>query len=191
MDGPKRRSGHGDEQDLLARIARADRSAFEALYDWYSHPVYSLALHMLRDAGVAQEVAQEVFLSIWRNAGDFDPHRGTGRSWILALAHHKTVDAVRRQRLRASESLDEESGSGMDIAGEAIRRLDGARVRTALMAISPEQREAIALAYYGGYTQQEIARRLHIPLGTVKTRIRDGMLKLRTMLASGTEDGAL
>ncbi len=174
----------GAEASLLARIARGDAGAFEALYQAYSRAVYSLALAMLRDLQAAQEVAQEVFLAIWHGARDFDPLRGSARAWILSLAHHKSVDAVRRQRLRAKWALDGVNPTEPDIVGEALRRVEGEQVRQTLLALSREQREAIVLAYYGGYTQQEIAERLGIPLGTVKTRMRDGLIRLRSLLAS-------
>lgn len=175
-----------DEQ-LLARIARADDEAFGALYDRFSTAVYSLALRILRDRAAAEEVAQEVFLGIWRGAGDYDAQRGTARSWILAQAHHKTVDAVRRMRLRATDPLPADAAAPSDIDAEALRSVENARVRQALASLSKEQREAIVLAYYGGYTQQEISSRLRVPLGTVKTRIRDGMRRLRPLLAPSGE----
>ncbi len=179
-DGPRTE----DEKSLLARIARADTRAFETLYQEYGRAVYSLALAMLRDPQTAQEVAQEVFLGIWRSASEFDSRRGSARTWILSLAHHKSVDAVRRQRLRVTWALDGTSTNDPDITAEAMRRVEGDQVRQALRVLSPEQREAIVLAYYGGYTQQEIAERLDIPLGTVKTRMRDGLLRLRSLLES-------
>jgi RNA polymerase sigma-70 factor (ECF subfamily) len=136
------------------------------------------------DREAAEEVTQEVFLGIWRGARDFDPRRGDPRSWILSLAHHKSVDAVRRRRLRTSEPLNESMSDPVDVAGMALRTVESAYVRNALATLSEAQREAIALAYYGGYTQQEVAERLRVPLGTVKTRIRDGMLRLRSQLGS-------
>lgn len=175
------------DRQLLASVARGDGRAFEALYDRYSRPIYSLALGMLRDPNIAQEITQEVFLSIWRQAGEFDPGRGSARSWLLALGHHKSVDAVRRGRLRAVEPLPENGVSGIDVVEEAMRRIEQGRVREALVHLPVDQRQAIVLAYYVGYTQQEVARRLSIPLGTAKTRIRDGMIRLRDLLAGVTE----
>ncbi len=173
-----------DEQALLERTARGDTRAFEALYDLYSRSIFSLAAGIVGDREAAEEVTQEVFLGIWRGARDFDPSRGDPRSWILSLAHHKSVDAVRRRRLRSAEPLNELMTDPVDVAGAAMRTVEGAHVRNALAALSEGQREAIALAYYGGYTQQEVAERLRVPLGTVKTRIRDGMLRLRSQLGS-------
>lgn len=179
----------GEEAGLLTRIAHRDTAAFEELYDRYSRAVYSLALRMLGNPQAAQEVAQEIFLHIWRGAGEFAPERGSARSWVLSLAHHRAVDALRRQRVRAAEPLPEGNPliSVADVVEQVIRGVERASVRSALTALSPEQRESIVLAYYGGYTQQEIAARLRIPLGTVKTRIRDGMLRLRTALAQAEE----
>lgn len=171
-----------EDRQQLASIARRDSRAFESLYDRYTRSVYSLALGMLRDPATAQEVTQEVFLSIWRQAAEFDPSRGTARSWVLALAHHKSVDAVRRRRLRATEPLEETQASDLDTVDETLRRLEQGRVREALVRLPAEQRQAIVLAYYGGYTQQEVAQRLSIPLGTAKTRIRDAMIRLREAL---------
>ncbi len=173
------------EATLLARIARRDPAAFEELYDHYRRAVYSLALRMLGSPQAAQEVAQEIFLHIWRGAAEFTSKRGSARSWVLSLAHHRAVDALRRQRLRAAEPLpegDQYTGGAADVVDQVTCSVDRALVRSALLAVSPEQREAIVLAYYGGYTQQEIASRLKIPLGTVKTRMRDGMLRLRALL---------
>lgn len=178
-------TGADQEATLLARIARRDATAFEILYDRYSRAVYSLAVRMLGNAQAAQEVAQEIFLNVWRGASDFSPERGSVRSWVLSLAHHRTVDALRRQRLRTTEPLPEADPGpsvGADVVEQVLRGVEGATVRSALMALSLEQREAIVLAYYGGYTQQEIANRLRVPLGTVKTRIRDGMQRLRALL---------
>ncbi|MGH2349167.1 MAG: sigma-70 family RNA polymerase sigma factor [bacterium] len=176
-----------DEQ-LLTRIARGDDAAFESVYDRFSTAVYSLALRMLRDRAAAEEVTQEVFVGIWRGAGEFDPGRGSGRSWILAQAHHKSVDAVRRMRLRATDPLPPAAAADIDIDAEALRGVENERVRQALASLSKEQREAIVLAYYGGYTQKEISGRLRVPLGTVKTRIRDGMRRLRPLLAPNQLD---
>lgn len=180
-----------DDEDarLLARIAQRDGDAFERLYDRYAGAVYSLIVRMTGSAHTAQETTQEAFLSIWRGAGEFDPNRGTARSWILSLAHHKGVDAVRRLRVRSADLLSEEAGMNPapDPVEAAMRAVAQAQVREALLALSSEQREAIVLAYYGGYTQQEIARRLLVPLGTVKTRVRDGMARLRRTLAESED----
>ncbi len=170
------------ERDLLLRVGRGNGQAFERLYDLYSRSVYSLALSVLHDTQAAQDVTQEVFLGIWRGARGFAPGRGSVRSWILALAHHKSVDAVRRRRLRTGEPLTDVLPADHDVAEDAARSIEAARLRQALEQLSEAQREAITLAYYGGLTQQDIAQRLGVPLGTVKTRMRDGMLRLRAAL---------
>lgn len=189
MEGVSNQPLH--DVSLLTRIGRHDVSAFEEIYVRYSRPVYSLALRLLGDRQVAQEVTQEIFLSIWRDASGFDPERGSARSWVLSLSHHKSVDALRRMRRRETASLLNAAADPSPVGAimdETIRSLESETVRQALLALSSEQREAIVLAYYGGYTQQEIATRLEIPLGTVKTRTRDGMLRLRTLLGSEREE---
>jgi RNA polymerase sigma-70 factor, ECF subfamily len=171
-----------NEQSLLERVARRDAGAFETLYDRFGRSIYSVAMRMLRDAPAAEEVTQDVFLSLWRTAADFDPRKSPARTWILSMAHHKAVDAVRRRRVRAAEPLTESMVEDPDVAGQALRAVEAKRVRDALGVLSETQRQALALAYYEGLTQQEIATRLGVPLGTVKTRMRDGMLKLRDHL---------
>jgi RNA polymerase sigma-70 factor (ECF subfamily) len=173
----------GDDEALLARVAQSDPGAFEALYDRYSGPVYSLAAGMLRDAALAQEVAQDVFLAISRSAREFEARRGSARAWILSVAHHKSVDAVRRSRRNLTVALPDTITDDTDVIEAAQARVDAGHVRQALEALSVEQRAAIVLAYYGGYTQREIAQRLGVPLGTIKTRMREGLLHLRTALS--------
>jgi RNA polymerase sigma-70 factor, ECF subfamily len=177
----------GEEERLLERVAAGDVESFSVVYDRYSRFVYSLAWKMLGDPQAAQEVTQEVFEAIWRSAGAFTPGRGNARAWILAMAHHKSVDAVRRQRLRAAEPLSESHVDAADVVGQALERVLGAQVRAALASLAEAQRAVVVLAYYGGYTQQEIARRLGIPLGTVKTRMRDGLHRLRGQLRVAEE----
>lgn len=181
------RPAEGEEEQLLRRLAAGDVASFEVIYDRYSRSVYSLAWKMLGDAQAALEVTQEVFETIWRGAKAFAPGRGRARTWILAMAHHKSVDAIRRQRVRASEPLSEAHPDEADTVAVAMRRVEAATVRAALATLSEAQRSAVVLAYYGGYTQQEIARRLGVPLGTVKTRIRDGLQKLRDRLTAAGE----
>jgi RNA polymerase sigma-70 factor, ECF subfamily len=176
-----------EEERLLARVASGDMDSFAAVYDRYGGSVYSLAWKMLGDSQAAQEVAQEVFEAIWRGAKAFSPGRGNARTWILAMAHHKSVDAMRRQRVRATEPLSESHIDDADVTAQALRSVEGAAVRAALARLTEAQRVVVVLAYYGGYTQQEIAARLGIPLGTVKTRIRDGLLRLREWLKAAEE----
>ncbi len=187
--GETRAPGEADAA-LLARVARSDLGAFETLYDRYSGPVYSLARGILRDAPLAQEVVQDVFLAIWRGAGAFDSQRGGARSWILSLAHHKSVDAVRRSRRRLVTPLSEGMVDPTDVVAEAMQKVEAATVRDALSSLSTDQRTALVLAYYGGYTQREIADRVGAPLGTIKTRMRDGLLRLRGALGTGVRETA-
>jgi RNA polymerase sigma-70 factor (ECF subfamily) len=168
---------------LLARIGRGDRDALGALYDLYKRPVYSVARRLLKDSEAAEDVVQDVFVSVWHGAGTYDDRRGSVRAWILSHAHHKSVDALRRRRLRSTTPLDDEIPDRADVVYDVLRSVDAGRVRGAIRGLSALQREVIVTAYYGGYSQQEIATRLGVPLGTVKTRMRDGMIKLRGLLA--------
>ncbi len=181
--------GAAEDEALMARVAHADPDAFEALYARHSGPAYSVAMGMLRDAVLAQEVTQDVFLAVWRGAREFDPARGSARTWILSVAHHKSVDAVRRSRRNPTVPLSDTIPSDADVIEAAQARVDAGRVRQALDALSIDQRAAIVLAYYGGYTQREIAQRLGVPLGTIKTRMRDGLLRLRTVLPAPAPAG--
>ncbi len=179
--------GRSDE-DLIEAALAGEAQALAALYDRHAAAVYALARGILRSPEAAQEVVQEVFLSVWRRPGVFDRSRGAGRAWLLSLAHHKAVDALRRSRVRRANPLEEElAGSGEDWTDRVLAGLEGARVREALRALPDAQREVLTLAYYGGLTQREIAGRLGIPLGTVKTRMRDGLLKLRALLGGGRD----
>lgn len=171
---------------LLARVAGADRGAFAELYDMLSPRAFGLIARILVDRAQAEEVLQEVFLEIWQSAGRFAPNRGQGRSWILTIAHRRAVD-----RVRASQaSTDRDVRAGLRdlhsepeaVADQAELRIEGRRVTHALAALPEAQREALTLAYFGGYSQSEIAALVGAPLGTVKTRIRDGLSRLREQL---------
>ena len=173
---------------LVELVAANDADALEALYDRYGKVAYSLARRILADATLAQDVVQEVFLSLWRNAGRFDAGRGTVATYLLSMTHHRAVDAVRREEnLRRWRTTDEvlefapDPGSGVEDEVEASERR--AQVRAALAELPPAQREALALAYFGGYTQREVASLVGVPLGTVKTRMAAGMRKLKDSLS--------
>jgi RNA polymerase sigma factor (sigma-70 family) len=177
-----------DEQ-LVERIADADGAALGVLYDRYRRPAYSLARRICGDDGMAEEVLQEVFLAVWRDPRRFDPGRGRFVSWLLTLVHHKAVDAVRRESvtrrrtISSSENEDEWStppGPGADLA--ALGSVIAGQVRDALRQLPNEQRRALALAYFGGYTQQEVASITGVPLGTVKSRMFNGVQRLRRLL---------
>lgn len=171
---------------LLRRSATGDESAFAALYDATASRVYGLVVRVLRNPAQSEEVAQEVFLDIWRTASRFDPARGSALGWMLTIAHRRAVD-----RVRASEAADhrdhryevETHSPAYDSTAEvAAARLEAARVHRALGDLTEVQREAVTLAYLGGYTHTEVAALLGLPLGTAKTRIRDGLIRLRDSL---------
>ena len=169
---------------LLLQIAQGDQAAFARMYDLLSPRVFGLILRVLVDRSQSEEVLQEVFLEVWQSADRFAPNRGQGRSWILTIAHRRAVDRVRS----AQASTDRDVRAGFrdlevphdDVAEQVELRIEGERVATALSRLTDAQREALTLAYYGGYSQSEIAVLVGAPLGTIKTRMRDGLSRLRT-----------
>jgi len=169
---------------LLVRVAGGDQSAFADLYDMLSPRVFGLILRVLVDRAQSEEVLQEVFLELWQSAGRFAPNKGQGRSWVFMIAHRRAVDRVRAAQ--ASADRDVRIGSrDLDIAHDEVAeqvelKIEGTRVVGAVATLPAIQREAITLAYYGGYSQSEIAALLGVPLGTIKTRMRDGLSRLRT-----------
>lgn len=176
-----------EDPALAALVAERDGRALEALYDRYGSACYSLARRIVVDQQLAQDVVQEVFLGLWRGSGRFDTGRGNLSTWLLSITHHKAVDAVRREERqrsrRVSTDVLEGTDSGQDVAEAAWNSLRGTRVRRALTELPDAQREALQLAYFGGYTQQEIARLTDTPLGTVKTRTLAAMRKMRGLLS--------
>lgn len=180
-------TGSSSDEDLLVAAGRGDQSAIGQLYDRFSGQMYGLAMRITQDATLAQDVVQESFVGIWRNAARFDASRASARTWIMAIAHNRSIDALRRRR-PAQELPDPElpppaALTSPDIWGEVAGRMDADQVRAAVMTLSPVQREAIALAYFGGLTQQEIADKTGAPLGTVKSRVRLGLMALKDQLA--------
>ncbi|WP_175414123.1 ECF RNA polymerase sigma factor SigK [Agrococcus sp. SGAir0287] len=175
-----------DVDEALVRVAGGDREAFAVVYDALSARVFGLVLRVLVDRSQAEEVTQEVFVDMWRKARSFDPSRGSAVGWSLALAHSKAVDRVRSsqaQRDRDERIGIRDSAAPFDVVSETVDvKVEGDRVRAALATLTDAHREAIVLAYFGGLTQTEIAERLDAPLGTVKTRLRDGMIRLRAAL---------
>jgi RNA polymerase sigma factor (sigma-70 family) len=185
------------DADVMRRIRAGDRSAVDDLYARFRRPAFALARRILNDDVLAEDVLQEVFLSVWRDPAAFDRSRGSVASWLLAVVHHKAVDAVRReesQRRRQTQAEDamalDAPTATRDVEEEAWSRVVADRVRTALGALSVPQREALTLAYYGGYTQREVAALTGTPLGTVKTRMLAGMRRLKQELAD-SHGGAL
>jgi RNA polymerase sigma-70 factor, ECF subfamily len=168
---------------LLLQIAQGDQDAFARMYDLLSPRVFGLILRVLVDRSQSEEVLQEVFLEVWQSAGRFAPNRGQGRSWILTMAHRRAVDRVRSAQ--ASTDRDVRVGlRDLDVAHDGVAeqvelKIEGERVATALSSLPEAQREALTLAYYGGYSQSEIAALVGAPLGTIKTRMRDGLSRLR------------
>ena len=173
-------------EDLLGRVARGDTPAFEQLYDRTAGAVYGLVLRVLRDPAQSEEVAQEVLVEVWRTAARFDPERGSGRSWMLTMARRRAVDRVRSAQ--ASGERDQRAASAQQVpaydeVSETVEtRLEQQAVRRCLGTLTELQRESIDLAYYAGLTHREVSERLAVPLGTIKTRLRDGLIRLRDCL---------
>jgi RNA polymerase sigma factor (sigma-70 family) len=179
---------HLSDEALVALVVRADDGALAELYERYGRTAYSLALRMLRDPSLAEDAVQEAFLSVWRTAGRFMPERSKASTWILTLVHHRAVDLVRREERRRAESLEVAPEEADTAAEEAVwRRLERERVQAALRTLPDQQREALELAYYGGFTQAELADRLGEPLGTIKSRMFTGLSRLRDVLAQSQE----
>jgi RNA polymerase sigma factor (sigma-70 family) len=178
-----RELAHLSDEALVLLAARSEQSALAELYDRYGRPAYGLALRVLRDDTLAEDAVQEAFMSLWRTASRFVPERGTASTWILTLVHRKAVDIVRREQRRRTDALVEEAGVQAGAADEeAWLRLQRERVQNALRQLPDQQREAIELAYYGGFTQSELAERLGQPLGTIKSRMFAGLARLRELL---------
>lgn len=177
-------TGEAGDRELVARLADRDGGALDALYQRYGRPAYSLALRITSDSGFAEDVVQEVFLALWRDPSRYDAGRGGFASWLLSMTHHKAVDAVRREenhrkRRSAAELLEERPTDTPQVDDEVWSGIRRERVRAALHTLPVAQREALVLAYFGGYTQREIAGLTDTPLGTVKTRMLMGMRRLK------------
>ena len=174
------------DENLLQLLDVGNENALGALYDRYGKSAYSLAFRMLGDVHAAEDAVQEAFINIWRRAGSFSNARGSARTWIMAVVHNRSIDVGRKRRGNAPRELALElerlPEASTDTWAEVSNTLDGELLRRCLNMIPDDQREAIELAYFGGYTQREISELKGIPLGTVKGRIRIGMAKLRGML---------
>lgn len=175
-----------DLADLLRRGADGEEAAFAAVYDATSATVYGVTLRVVRSPEIAAEVLQEVYLMAWQQSARFDPARGSVLGWLCTLAHRRAVDRIRqvaRERDREQTFENRRAGTPADVTWQEIEKaLDTQEVQAAMDTLTPLQREAVLLAYYQGCTYQEVARRLEIPVGTAKARIRDGLHRLRTAL---------
>ncbi|WP_326656505.1 sigma-70 family RNA polymerase sigma factor [Streptomyces sp. NBC_00385] len=179
-------TGEPGLDQLMLRTADGDREAFTAVYDRTAGPVMGLVHRVLRDPAQSEEVVQEVLLEVWRTSGRFEPGRGSAMTWIMTLAHRRAVDRVRASQAGADRerqvALLDPGPPFDDVTEQVENHLEWQRVRRCVHALTDIQREAVALAYYGGLTYREVAQSLSVPLGTVKTRLRDGLIRLRACL---------
>ena len=175
---------HLSDEAVVALCARSDEVALAELYDRFGAVAYGLARRVLRDDALAEDAVQEAFLAIWRGAARFLPERGKASTWILTLVHRRAVDLVRREQRRRTDVLPESAPGATTpaVEDELWLRLERERVQAALAKLPDNQREAIELAYYGGFTQSELAERLGQPLGTIKSRMFLGLGRLRELL---------
>jgi RNA polymerase sigma-70 factor, ECF subfamily len=184
---------HLSEEALVALVARGDEGALAELYDRVGRMAFGLAFRVLRDERLAEDAVQEAFLGVWRTAGTFSADRAKATTWILTLVHRRAVDLVRREErrravpLKNGESVDDAANPSAEDA--AWLQFERQRVQAALRRLPDTQREAIELAYYGGYTQSELAERLGQPLGTIKSRMFAGLARLRELLEEGAIEG--
>jgi RNA polymerase sigma-70 factor, ECF subfamily len=178
------RRGERDVNDLLVHVARGDSDAFEALYDRLVGPVYGVIRRVLRDPSQSEEVTQEVLLEVWRTATRFDPAVGGAATWVMTIAHRRAIDRIRSTTAAADREMrTADVQTPHDEVAEAVEAsLDRERVRRCLEGLTDIQRESITLAYYGGFSYRQVADQLKVSLGAIKTRIRDGMIRMRDCL---------
>ena len=184
---------HLSDEALVALVARGDETALAELYDRVSGIAYGLALRVLRDERLAEDAVQEGFLGVWRTAAAFRAERAKASTWILTLVHRRAVDLVRREERRRAEPLTDDLGAQSTAEGTeeaAWLRFERERVQAALRQLPDVQREALELAYYGGFSQSELADRLGVPLGTIKSRMFAGLARLRELLDDSTHEGS-
>ncbi|MFE9395350.1 sigma-70 family RNA polymerase sigma factor [Streptomyces flavidovirens] len=176
-------SGRAGLSDVVARVADGDQDAFATLYDSIAGPVFGLVLKVLRDPSQSEEVAQEVMVEVWRTATRFRPEQGSVMTWVMTMAHRRAVDRVRSEQAatdREQRTARRDQTPPYDQVSEEVTvRLESEQVRRCLRTLTDLQRQAVTLAYYQGYTYREVAASLSAPLGTVKTRLRDGLIRLR------------
>ena len=189
----RRHLAHLSDEALVALVARGDESALAELYDRVGRAAYGLAFRVLRDDRLAEDAVQEAFLAVWRTAARFTAERAKASTWILTLVHRRAVDLVRREERRRADPLDDETRDAAvtDSAEEAAWvGFERDRIQAALRLLPDAQREAIELAYYGGFTQSELSERLGQPLGTIKSRMFAGLARLRELLDDQAEEGS-
>jgi RNA polymerase sigma-70 factor (ECF subfamily) len=173
-------------EELLRQVARGDEKAFGQVYDLISPSVYGLVRRILRDPAQSEEVAQEVLVEVWRSACRYDSRRGSPQAWVMTLAHRRAVDRVRSEQANSDREARAAAANTKrpydEVAEEATNRLERERVRRCLDTLTELQEQSVRLAFYGGYSYREVAKLLSTPLGTVKTRMRDGLIRLRDCL---------
>ncbi len=191
----RRQHAHLSDEALVALVARGDEDALGELYDRQGRIAYGLALRILRDERLAEDAVQEAFLAVWKSAVSFRAERAKASTWILTLVHRRAVDLVRREERRRVEPLDDElaarlGGDAAPTEEAAWLRFERERVQAALAQLPDNQREALELAYYGGFSQSELAQRLGVPLGTIKSRMFAGLTRLRELLEDTSQEGS-
>jgi RNA polymerase sigma-70 factor (ECF subfamily) len=181
---PTDRRGERDLNDLLVHVARGDQDAFEAVYDRLAGPAYGVIRRVLRDPAQSEEVTQEVLLEVWRTAARFDPAVGGAATWVMTIAHRRAIDRIRSTRAAAQrEQKIADVSPPYDEVAEAVEAsLDRERVQRCLGSLTDVQRESITLAYYGGHSYRQVSELLNVTLGAIKTRIRDGLIRMRDCL---------
>ena len=185
---------HLSDEALLALVARGDERALGELYDRVGRVAYGLAYRIVRDDRLAEDAVQEGFLAVWRTAASYSAERAKASTWILTLVHRRAVDVVRREERRRAEPLEDSDRDAAGSTGSAEEaawlRFERDRVQAALKRLPDAQREALELAYYGGYSQAELAERLGLPLGTIKSRMFAGLARLRELLDDTETEGS-
>ena len=182
---------HLSDEAVVALVARSEESALAELYDRFGRIAYGLALRVLRDEALAEDAVQDAFLTVWRSAARYMPERGKASTWVLTLVHRRAVDLVRREERRRTEPMEAAPEPASGAADElAWLRLQRERVQAALRQLPDQQREALELAYYGGFSQSELADRLGQPLGTIKSRMFAGLTRLRELLGDPQNEGS-
>ena len=179
--GDAREAERARDRELMRLVVRGDQDALAELMKRWSRPVYSLALRILRNPELAEEVSQDVFLKVWKHAAIFEEQRGAFSSWVLTMTHHGSIDALRRAKARGSQvtsTLDNIVAATLPSPRPPVTQWQKLKLEQALDTLPPKQRQVVELAYYGGHTREEMAKILGEPVGTVKTRLRDAVQKL-------------